>query len=241
MRKIAIFVEGNTELIFVREYLRKRFEYQDLEIECRKRQFGRFDKVPYPIPNPNAKFHFRIIDVGGDGNVLDNMLSDENLLQRIGYEKIIGLRDMFSESYKKAVKQPLRIVPAISDKFIERANSRILEQAKSPTKMKLCFAIMEIEAWFLAIPNIWAKKGISTAQLKSVLKTDYSTIDPETTFLHPTETIKDILKIINEPYRKQADEVESLVGKITKQDFEDLQNSQKCNSFKEFASNLTLN
>lgn len=241
MRKIAIFVEGNTELIFVREYLRKRFEYQDLEIECRKRQFGRFDKVPYPIPNPNAKFHFRIIDVGGDGNVLDSMLSDENLLQRIGYEKIIGLRDMFSESYKKAVKQPLRIVPAISDKFIERANSRILEQAKSPTKMKLCFAIMEIEAWFLAIPNIWAKKGISTVQLKSIFKADSSTIDPETTFLHPTETIKDILKIINEPYRKQADEVESLVGKITKQDFEDLQNSQKCNSFKEFASNLTLN
>ena len=38
MKKIALFVEGNTELIFVREFLRKRFEYDDLEIECRKRQ-----------------------------------------------------------------------------------------------------------------------------------------------------------------------------------------------------------
>jgi len=100
---------------------------------------------------------------------------------------------------------------------------------------------MEIKVWLLAIPNIWIKKGISAQQLKNIFKADYSEIDPEKAFVHPTETIKDILKIINEPYRKQASEVASLVGKITKQDFEDLQNSQKYNSFKEFASNLTIN
>jgi hypothetical protein len=148
---------------------------------------------------------------------------------------------MFSSDYKKVMKQPPQIKEEVNRNFIRTANDIIQTHAKRPEQIYFCFAIMEIEAWLLAIPNIWSKKGISTAQLKSILKFDLSTIDPETTFLHPAETIKDILKIINEPYRKQASEVESLVSYIEKQDFEDLQNSQKCNSFKEFTSNLTIN
>lgn len=241
MKKIAIFVEGNTELIFVREYLRERFEFQDLEIECRKRQFGRFDKVPFPVPNPNAKYHFRIIDSGSDAKVLDDILEDENLLVNLGYQKIIGLRDMYSENYLKEIKHQRRIHPELNQKFIDRFNARINREAKNPEQIHFHFAIMELEAWFLGIPKLWERKGISDQIIKEKLKFDLSEIDPEITFLHPTETLKDILKIIDEPYRKQAGEVESLVSYIEKQDFEDLQNSQKCNSFREFTSNLTLN
>jgi Domain of unknown function (DUF4276) len=241
MKKIVVFVEGNTELIFVREYLRKSFEFQDIEIECRKRQYGRFDEVPFSMPNPNAKYHFRIINVGGDKNVLDDIIEDEIKLRNIGYEKIIGLRDMFSEEYKKKVKQPMRIDNDEIQKFIMSANKRIERDTKFPQNIKLHFAIMEIEAWFLGISNLWQRKGLSSQAIKEKIKVDLSTIDPETTFVHPTEIIKSILKTINESYDKHAGQVESLVGKITKQDFEDLQNSQKCNSFKKFALNLMNN
>jgi hypothetical protein len=241
MRKIAIFVEGNTELIFVREYLRKRFEYEDLEVECRKRQFGRFDKVPFPVPNPNAKYHFRIIDSGSDARVLDDILEDEKLLINLGYQKIIGLRDMYSENYLKEIKHQRKVNPELNQKFIDRFNARINREAKNPQQIHFHFAIMELEAWFLGIPELWERKGISNQSIKEKLGFDLSTIDPETTILHPAETIKDILKIINEPYRKQVSEVESLMSCIEKQDFEDLQNSQKCNSFKEFTSNITIN
>ncbi len=240
MRKTVVFVEGNTELIFVREYLLKHFEYNNIEIECRKMQAKKPYDVPFSISNPNAKVHFRIIDTGGDGNVLDYIIEDEIKLRNIGYEKIIGLRDMYSDEYKKKVKQPMRIDNDEIQKFIARANKRIESNTKFPSSIKFNFAIMELEAWLLAIPNIWTKKGVSNQSIKEKLGFNLSEIDPETTFLHPAETIKNILKTINESYRKQANEVESLVGKITKQDFEDLQNSQKCNSFKEFASNLTL-
>jgi hypothetical protein len=116
-----------------------------------------------------------------------------------------------------------------------------VQKAIMPQNIKFHFAIMELEAWFLGVPNLWERKGISNQNIKDKIGFDLSIIDPETTFLHPAETVKDILKITNETYRKQASEVESLVGKIKKQDFEDLQNSQKCNSFKEFTSNLTIN
>jgi hypothetical protein len=242
MKKIAIFVEGQTELIFVREYLLKKLEYQGIDLECRNLfKDNKIQSAEYDFPNDEATIHFQIINVGGDENVLPRILNREQLLWNAGYERIIGLRDMYSDKYIEEMGQPRRIIPELILEFIEGANETLVQKAVMPQNIKFHFAIMELEAWFLGIPNLWERKVISNQSIKDKIGFDLSTIDPETTFLHPAETIKDILKIINEPYRKQASEVESLVGKITKQDFEDLQNSQKCNSFKEFTSNLTIN
>ena len=241
MKKVVIFVEGNTELIFVREYLRKRFEYEDLEIECRKRQFNRFDEVPFQIPNPNAKFHFRIIDSGSDVKVLDDILEDEQLLRNLGYQKIIGLRDMYSENYIKIVKQSKVIKADINQKFIDGSQARINREAKKSDSISFCFAIMEVEAWLLGIPKIWEKKGISNQMISKELGYDLSKIDPEVTFFHPAREVEKILAIAEKNYDKHAKEVESLVGKITKQDFETLIESNKCNSFKQFVSALSIN
>ena len=242
MKKIAIFVEGQTELIFVREYLLKQFEYQGIDVECRNLfRDEKIQSAEYDFPNAEADVHFQIINVGNDTSVLQRILKREQLLWNAGYQRIIGLRDMYSGDYIEAMKQPREIKPELNYKFIEGTNKTIEEKAIKPQNIKFHFAIMELEAWFLGIPNLWERKGISNQSIKEKLGFNLSEIDPETTFLHPAETIKDILKIINEPYRKQASEVESLVSYIEKQDFEDLRNSQKCNSFREFTSNLTLN
>ena len=161
MRKTAIFVEGNTELVFIRRYLQMNFEYEDLDVECRKRQFGRFDEVPFSLKEAqNPKYHFRIIDSGGEVNVLDDILEDEQLLYNHGYQKIIGLRDMFSENYIKEIKQPRKIKPELNQKFIDGSQARINREAKKPDSISFCFAIMEIEAWFLAIPKNMGKERI---------------------------------------------------------------------------------
>jgi hypothetical protein len=240
MKKIAIFVEGQAELIFVREYLLKRFDYQ-ISLLCQKLLYNeRFDNVNYSIDNPDACFHFTIIDVGGDTSVLKNILKHELLLWNSGFDRIVGLRDMFSLEYKKIIKQPPQIKEEVNLNFIKTAKNIIQTHAKRPTQIYFHFAIMELEAWFLGIPKLWERKGLSSQNINEKLKLELSEIDPETTFLHPAETIKDILEIINQNYRKQAGEVESLMGYIEKQDFEDLHNSQKCNSFKEFTSSLAI-
>lgn len=242
MKKIAIFVEGQSELIFVREYLLKQFEYQHIDLECRNLfRDEKIQSADYDFPNAEAEVHFQIINVGSDANVLQRILKREQLLWNAGYERIIGLRDMYSSDYIQAMKQPREIKPELNNKFIDGTNKTLEQKAIKPQNIKFHFAIMELEAWFLGIPKLWERKGINNQSIKERLEFDLLEIDPETTFLHPAETIKDILKIINEPYRKQASEVESLVSYIEKQDFEDLQNSQKCNSFNEFTSNLTIN
>ncbi len=242
MKKIAIFVEGQTELIFVREYLLKQFEYQGIDLECRNLfKDEKIQSAEYDFSNDEAETHFQIINVGSDVNVLPRILNREQLLWNAGYERIIGLRDVYSDEYIEEMGQPRRIIPEIVLEFIKGANETIEQKSIKPQNIKFHFAIMELEAWFLGIPKLWERKGISNQSIKEKIGFDLSTIDPENFFLHPAEIIKDILKIINEPYRKQASEVESLVSYIEKQDFEDLQNSQKCNSFREFTSNLTLN
>lgn len=241
MRKTAIFVEGNTELVFIRRYLQMNIEYEELEVECRKRQFGRFDEVPFSISNPSAKFHFRIIDSGSDVKVLDDILEDEEYLRNLGYIKIIGLRDMFSENYIKEVKQPRKIKIELNQKFIDRFQARINRESTMPKLISVCFAIMEIEAWFLAIPQMWEKKGVSNDIILKKLGYNLSKIDPEVTFFHPAREVEKILAIAEKNYDKHAKEVESLVGKITKQDFETLIESNKCNSFKQFVSAVSIN
>jgi len=242
MKKIAIFVEGQSELIFVREYLLKQSEYQGIDLECRNLfKDGNIQSAEYDFLNSEAEIHFQIINVGSDANVLQRILKREQLLWNAGYERIIGLRDMYSNDYTSAMGQPREIKPDLNRKFIEGTSKTLEQRAVKPQNIKFHFAIMELETWLLGIVNLWERKGISNQSIKEKIGSDLSEIDPETAFLHPAETIKDILKIINEPYRKQASEVESLVSYIEKQDFEDLKNSQKCNSFKEFTSNLTIN
>ena len=64
MKKIAIFVEGQTELIFVREYLLKQFEYQGIDLECRNLfKDEKIQSAEYDFPNNEAEIHFQIINV----------------------------------------------------------------------------------------------------------------------------------------------------------------------------------
>ncbi len=104
MRKFAIFVEGQTELITTREFLLREFEYA-VDIECRTLfKLSQLKKISYDYPNPSAEFHFQILNVGNDNAVLKRILDREQFMWNSGYEKIIGLRDMYSKAYREDSK-----------------------------------------------------------------------------------------------------------------------------------------
>lgn len=235
MKKIAIFVEGHSELIFIREFLLKRFDYQHIDLECRTLfKDDRILSAEYDFPNENAPIHFQVINVGSDVSVLQRILKREEILWNAGYERIIGLRDMYSDEYKEAMGQPREIKPLINQKFINGYNDTIKTKAIKPDNIYFYFAIMELETWFLGIPTLWQQKSITSDMIQEILKVDFFKIDPETTFLHPTETIKALLELIGEKYDKHDHEINSFLSYIEKEDFENLLTSQKCNSFKLF-------
>jgi len=69
MKKIAIFVEGQGEQIFIRNLLfcGDLVNLSEVSFECIDL---RGNPTPFPYRNPNAEVHFQIVNVGNDEKVL---------------------------------------------------------------------------------------------------------------------------------------------------------------------------
>lgn len=231
MRRVAIFVEGQGELIFVREFLLKWHSY-NVDLECRALRGG---NMPYPVdydfPNDSAPLHFQLINVGTDVTVLSQIIRHEQRLYNAGYELIVGLRDMFSEDYIKIVKNR-SVNQAENDNFYNGALATIQAKAFQASKIKFCFAIMEIEAWWLGIPSLWT-------DLEEPVRKQFGDAfaTPESVF-HPAVLIKNIQQSRQKEYTKHNTEVESIIGKIAREDYAELYDSQRCPSFCEFVGHI---
>ena len=98
MKRIAIFAEGQTELIFIRNLLLKVVDPSKLSFECFELISHKPCTVPYQYPNQSAEIHFLILNVRGDEAVLSSIREREkDLVERGGYDRIIGLRDMYCD------------------------------------------------------------------------------------------------------------------------------------------------
>jgi hypothetical protein len=125
--KTAIFVEGQTEVLLIRDFLEKTFQYSDLDIECYQLVIdGNHEPTNFSINYPGENNHFRIIDVGGDGSVLSNILNREVFLRELGYTKILGLKDMYSAKYKERCNGVHNIYSGINTSFINGSNESIV-------------------------------------------------------------------------------------------------------------------
>ena len=99
MRRVAIFTEGQTELIFVREFLFRLVDPSKLSLECYELLAHNLSYVPFPYSSPSPEVHFLIIDAHGDKGVLSAIREREKKLIDSGFAKIIGLRDMYCRAY----------------------------------------------------------------------------------------------------------------------------------------------
>ncbi len=72
MKKVAIFVEGQGEQIFVRHLIKNLIEPNKFSFECLCLRAENLDKVPYTHKNEYAEVHFLIINAQGDGSPLKN-------------------------------------------------------------------------------------------------------------------------------------------------------------------------
>lgn len=235
MTKTAVFVEGQTELIFVREYFLKYFDYQDVAVACYT-LFTDASHVPteYAFPNPSASNYFEIINVGMDGSVLTRLLRREKLLWAAGFHRIIGLRDMYSKDYRSIVKD---IDATTIHLFIEGHRKQIDSSAIQPSNIGFHFAIMETEAWVLGLYNCFVHldRRLTPSFLSHHFGRDVSTIDPETTWFHPANELKKLYGLVGRNYHKSKSDVNAILGKASKEDFAALFESTHCQSFTEFS------
>ncbi len=147
MRRLAIFVEGYTELLFVDRLIQEIAEKSNIFITHRKiRGGGRKSGIPKKIielqtsiSTPLQTLYFLIVDCGGEDLVAQRIHEEHESLTRNGYEKILGLRDVF---------------PKFSHADIPRLKRTLRYGIKTSwIPVQFILSVMELEAWFLAEYN----------------------------------------------------------------------------------------
>ena len=233
MTKTAVFVEGQTELILLREYLLRKFNWS-VDIECRRLFREQFQVAQFDNRIETADRHFLLVDIGNDQKVISALLEREKGLIKNGYTKIIGLRDMYSREYKDFRDS---IDNAIVTKFINNHSERL--QARK-SQAVLFFAIMEIEAWILGLREVLERLDpkLTTEFINKELGFDLGVIDPETTRFHPAQDLNNIYELVGSSYDKHKSDIEALAKILTCEDYDNLYLSDKCNAFKPFYETL---
>lgn len=224
MRKVALFVEGLAEQVFVRNFLIKWYDWDGNKVglTCYKLHAGNEHDAPYPYGTVESENYFQIFNVGNDSSVLSVMLDRADSLHNAGYSLVVGLRDMFSNVYhqKTFQKNNERVIdPELNERFIQSAKDTI-EASSKPLELQMHFAIMEVEAWLLGMPGFME-------QLQDIN-------DPEADIYHPAEKLKELIEAMDSSYDKHSKDIESIIGNLNKKDYHALYESGRCASFRRF-------
>lgn len=236
-RKIALFVEGDTELIFVRSFLNAWYNYDAnlLGVECYKLQANQPHPVPYPIGSRNSENFYQIIIVGND-NIMSKMLERAESLGNAGFSLVVGLRDMFCDAYHKKSVHGRVVSSDLNERFITSAQEIINNCSLSnKSDIQIHYAIMEVESWLLGMDNILdlIDSNLTKEDVRIKLGLDLSK-DPEKTIYHPAVELKKIFDLTGGQYDKHMDDTEKIISQLMKENYETLYHSGKCESFHQF-------
>lgn len=227
MKKVAIFTEGQGEQIFIRQILWHLIGDQNISFECLELYGESLRKVPFEYTSEKPSIHYRIINVGNDERVAGAIADRYDGFVRAGYE-IVGIRDMYSKAYRRKSKL---IDLEVNKYFIQLSNER-LQLGNIP--VYFFFAIMELEAWVLAMYKTLAKiePELTPEYIAKELGYDLCLIDPETSFYHPANELTKIFGLVGKGYDKHQGEMENIASHISDEDILDvLLNGERCQSF----------
>jgi hypothetical protein len=142
MKKMAIFVEGLTELKFIDRLLREIITERHLQIAHARASGGaRGSRRVMSISaiseaHEERKYYFLIVDSSSDNRVGSDIRENYDSMAAQGYASIIGLRD---------------VRPDFSFAEIPKLRGRLSYRLKTkPIQVIFALGVMEIEAWFLA-------------------------------------------------------------------------------------------
>ncbi|EGQ9938816.1 DUF4276 family protein [Vibrio vulnificus] len=209
MKKLAIFVEGQTEQIFVHNLVKQIAGTKNLTIRTDKIKGG--TNVPKQIHNlevfdaeEEVKFYVLIRDCAGDSRVLAEARDQYESLKASNYEKIIGLRDLYPDGLDK-----LEGINNSISKFMKT----FVDEERLP--LNIVIAVKEIESWFLAEHNHFEKidPKLTHEHIKEKLGIDVITTQAEQ-YDNPADTLHVIYKLVDLAYKKRKNQavrtVESL-------------------------------
>jgi len=201
MKKIALFVEGQTDQIFAEKLIREIIGKHESSVTNYKFLGGR-KGIRKPLllttqnTNVDTEYYFVIYDCGGDDRVQSDIRERLDSLREESFCLVIGIRDVYPETDIERLKYYLYfgIFP------------------EPDVSIKIILAVNEIEAWFLAeethYPKISERISLKTANEISgidVCKDNTEIIS------HPSDTLKQIYMKGGTTYDKSKEKVQRTV------------------------------
>lgn len=237
MRRVCVFLEGQTELIFVREFLCKWYEYSDVKITCLQLRGNAFQSVEYDFGDENCANQFQLISVGNDNKVLSTLINRAGRLVETGYDLVVGLRDMYGEKYRE--KAEGKVKEYLNEEFISIAYEELKNSIPEPilNQVSVCFAIMEIETWILSMyPAI--KRYYPMLSEMDLYDVGIPIEESMETIFHPAFNLSSLMQKCGKSYDKHKGEVNALMSVFDKSDYEVLIASKKSPTFNTFIGKL---
>ena len=194
MNKMAMFVEGSTEMTFVDMLIQEVACKNAITISKRRIRGGstvpcRIELINAVTPATNSEHFVLIYDCGGDASVKPRMLDQYKSLTTFGgYSSIVCLRDVYPGT--------------ASDVRTIEMNLPLCVPTK-PVKVDFILAIMEIEAWFLAEHTHFER--IDSKLSCDVIRSAYG-FDPRVDDMmlrpHPAKDLSSCYGLVGKAYRK---------------------------------------
>ncbi len=206
MKKIAIFVEGETEYDFIKRLLIEVVGEENLKIVGHKMVGGnkksgipRTANLQFESEIGGANFEATIFISSQTENVDSDIIEQKQTLINQGFSKIIGLKDLRGDQNGR------KLTPQDLPKF--ELGSQLTERRSLPIPTQIITAVMEIETWFLAETNHYDKiddrltKDFVLSKTTDLGFNPYS--DNLTLRLEPTEDLHNLYKLIGRQYSKK--------------------------------------
>ena len=203
MKKLAFFVEGQTEQLFVKTLLeeiagKKRILVEETQyrtsnvtkLELTKKRFFRSD----------LEYFVLLVDCKNDERVKSVVLDQRPTLSSSGYSLILGLRDLYPKSIADLAA-------------VKRGIAYGLPTSGIPTHVLL--GVAEVEAWFLQDHTHFAKidPALDHTDFKAQFGFDPVTESAETV-PWPSNLLHQIYQSVGKAYRKSKKHVERTVGTL---------------------------
>lgn len=190
MKRLAIFVEGQTEQIFVTRLITEMATNKNIVIvQEQKIQGQNFVTIDAQRITPDTKYYVLIRDCRNDAQVKSAIIEVAERFANQGYEKILGLRDVYPKTHAE--------IPALVQWLHYKVPTRFLP-------INILLAIMEVEAWFLAETTHFTRihPSLTIDVVKSILRFD-PTVDSVELRPNPAKDLDDVYKSVRFAYTKR--------------------------------------
>lgn len=204
MKRIAFFVEGQTEQIFVNRLVRYILGPKNANIIQRKIKGGtnvpKQQLVRHINIAKNPDFEVLIIDCGADNRVKSEMLENLENLENNDYQYLVGLRDLYPLPLPElnSLYRGLQFLP--------------LRLRKHNCCFHIVVAVREIETWILAESTHFQKlnKRLTPQFIQQEMGFNPERINPVERE-HPAEDINNIYKLVGLSYTKKKGQATRII------------------------------